>query len=1077
MTKYYLIPSLITASVIGLSACDGGTSTSIGDNPTNTDPVANISGDVDEQFELNKSYTLSAADSTDKEDDSLSIFSWSGDSVADDENSETLTIIPTETGNYEITLTVTDSGGNSNSDTFSFTIGDGTNTPPVAKISGDTELNVEVGQSISLSAATSTDKEDGTLSNFAWLSDFITSNKDKESVNITFTEKGPKKVTLTVTDNDDATHSTDITFNVKEGDGNKAPTAKITEVMDSYYVSDPLSFSGEDSSDPEDGAVSSYSWESELWTGKKTNEKLDFELTKSGTYTITLTVTDSEGKTDKEDYTFEVKKQQCLSCNDPVAVINPAGKQTIEVGKTLTLSAADSTGEGISYLWSNSKTTKTIELSFDSIGQESISLTVKDENDVENEISITIDVIAAKPSNTIVYFKNNVNFAIPTTHFWGLSSNITASTWPGETMTDLGNDWFSYDFGAKNVSGGIAFNDNEKNPTDDLVLDPATPCYQNSKFVAMSQCDYQPVDPGDIEAPTVAATPKSGTYATSQSITLKITDNEDTSPKLYFTIDGSTPSNSSTLYNSGDTITVSDSLTIKAFAIDDKGNNEIYNLRYTIGSDPEPTELGENIFAADCSSAYNDYSDNLRIYQVMVEAFIDGDSNVGYGTGYGPSHHNGDLQGIINSLDYIKDMGMNAIWLTPIFDSEGGSQLDATGYFTRNYFEIDPKWGDMAKAKELVDTAHAKGLYVFFDGVFGHHKGNVPQSPNGNSPQGGDNPVDYPGSLAFYTEVATYWVKELKIDGWRLDQAYQVPIDAWRDIRKAVVETSNEVSYTNSEGKTVHPLGYMVGEIWKGEQEIKDTGYGTETNRGLCSNFDFPGRYNLVQTFAGEEHMNDNNKKDLPASNLAGVFTKHEINPSNVHPNLMISNHDILRLGDLLQRGGIAGPNDDEYWQRHKGAFGFMGAYTGPITLYYGDEVGDEVPNDGDFYDDNVARSSGKIEGLGFTANAREKDLRDFVRKLMQIRSQEPALYTGERTHLEVGDDETIYADLKQKSGDSILYITNKSNTAQTVTVSTTQMQATGTLTDLIDDSTVSESSGSYSITLAPWQVRYLKAN
>ena len=55
---------------------------------------------------------------------------------------------------------------------------------------------------------------------------------------------------------------------------------------------------------------------------------------------------------------------------------------------------------------------------------------------------------------------------------------------------------------------------------------------------------------------------------------------------------------------------------------------------------------------------------NLRTYQVMVESFVDGDGSANYGVGYGPSRHNGDLQGIIDSLDHIKSLNVNAIWLT-----------------------------------------------------------------------------------------------------------------------------------------------------------------------------------------------------------------------------------------------------------------------------------------------------------------------------------------------------------------------------------------------------------------------------
>ena len=71
-----------------------------------------------------------------------------------------------------------------------------------------------------------------------------------------------------------------------------------------------------------------------------------------------------------------------------------------------------------------------------------------------------------------------------------------------------------------------------------------------------------------------------------------------------------------------------------------------------------------------CDLESHQAANSLRIYQVMVESFVDGDSKIGHGTGYGTSHHNGDLQGVIDSLDYIQSLGMNAIWLTPIFEAE-----------------------------------------------------------------------------------------------------------------------------------------------------------------------------------------------------------------------------------------------------------------------------------------------------------------------------------------------------------------------------------------------------------------------
>jgi hypothetical protein len=139
----------------------------------------------------------------------------------------------------------------------------------------------------------------------------------------------------------------------------------------------------------------------------------------------------------------------------------------------------------------------------------------------------------------------------------------------------------------------------------------------------------------------------------------------------------------------------------------------------------------------------------------MVSSFQDGDSSRGYQYAYGPNNalKGGDLQGIINAADYIKSLGCNAIWMTPIFNSNGDGYLDSTGYFTYDYFDIDPKFGTKETFKKLVQTYHDKGIYVILDGVFGHHKGSTAKSPSGKSPAGGSNPVKYPGSLDFYKEV------------------------------------------------------------------------------------------------------------------------------------------------------------------------------------------------------------------------------------------------------------------------------------------------------------------------------------
>ncbi|WP_050939691.1 alpha-amylase family glycosyl hydrolase [Vibrio harveyi] len=503
-------------------------------------------------------------------------------------------------------------------------------------------------------------------------------------------------------------------------------------------------------------------------------------------------------------------------------------------------------------------------------------------------------------------------------------------------------------------------------------------------------------------------------------------------------------------------------------------------------SDSGSTPLPDSSYA--CQTNVMEQSNQLRTYQIMVESFVDGDSNIGHGTGYGTSHHNGDLQGIIDSLDYIQDLGMNAIWLTPVFESQAiagqdhwADRLDATGYFATDYFKIDPRFGDLETARTLVNEAHKRGLYVFFDGVFGHHKdGLIKPSPSGLLPTGGSNPVDYPTSLDFYKEVATYWVKELKIDGWRLDQAYQVPTDAWTQIRKAVDDASQSVTYTNADGKDVNPLGYMVAEIWKGESDIASEAYGSADDPALCSAFDFPMRYRVVETLA----VNESGVGGRGVDWLDNGYQTHNQYPSHAQPNLMIGNHDLVRFGDLLQRGGMADINDAEYWQRHKAAFAFQAAYTGPITLYYGDEIGDQV--DGfaakednntcavrGVCDDHVARSSAKIEGVTATLDANQVDLKNYVKSLMAMRAAHPALYQGSRVNLAASNGS--YVDLKKSGSDQVLFALNTLESARNVILTEAQVGSSQALVDLLTNQTITPSNGQYQIPMSALQGRFFK--
>ena len=473
-------------------------------------------------------------------------------------------------------------------------------------------------------------------------------------------------------------------------------------------------------------------------------------------------------------------------------------------------------------------------------------------------------------------------------------------------------------------------------------------------------------------------------------------------------------------------------------------------------------------------SADREAFQQLRIYQVMVAAFIDGDSSRNFDAGYGPSHHHGDLKGVIRALPYIKNLGMNAVWLTPIFDSSGGGsddpRLDATGYFPRNYFRIDPRFGSLEDARELVDTAHSLGLYVLFDGVFGHHKGEVPPSPGGHRPVGPAKQVAYPASLAFYQEVATYWIDELGIDGWRLDQAYQVPPEAWQEIRGAVEATCRE---RRTAGESWGVLGYMVAEIWDGEQAISPQAYGSAETPALYSAFDFPLRYRLVQTLAAEE----SGMRRLDAATLEEGYRTHGIYPPHAIPNLMLTNHDLVRFGDLIERAGLPGKDHPDYWKRHRCAFSFMAANSGPLTIYYGDEYGEEVPGfaakvsdrcwEVQRCDDHVSRTSGRIDGF----SKEEQSLQAYLRELMQLREAHPALWKGARRNLR--EEGLIYADEKSVQDERIIYIMNIADETATAEFTVDELNAT-LLKDLLSGRKWREENGRFRIEMEGLSAAFL---
>ncbi|WP_268409390.1 alpha-amylase family glycosyl hydrolase [Alteromonas sp. a30] len=406
------------------------------------------------------------------------------------------------------------------------------------------------------------------------------------------------------------------------------------------------------------------------------------------------------------DYVVEVNEDTLSYSLTPVfgnlapsAAITP-GSQTVVLGAQILFDASGSSdpdGSIASYSWSNGSSQSSASYNFNTLGSQTVSVTVTDDQGATNTASVTISVEAQQQADSW-YFRGTAN---------GWSSTLM-------TTSDNLNYCTQQTFAGGDAGGGPRFKIDhyadwtESYPSTDYSVNSNTTydiCF-NATTKAIS---VTIVDGVDLTAPSVSANPAAGNYASSQSITLSVSDNQDASPILYFTTDGSTPTTASTQYT-GQTIAAQDvgagvDLSIKTLSIDADGNQQEQSFVYYIG---ETTSV--------------DFREET-IYFLLTARFYDGDSNNNYYNRdrikIGDPHWRGDFKGLIEKLDYIKDLGFTAIWITPPVENRSG--LDYHGYHAYDFYKVDPRLESPdASYQDLINAAHAKGLKIIQDVVINH---------------------------------------------------------------------------------------------------------------------------------------------------------------------------------------------------------------------------------------------------------------------------------------------------------------------------------------------------------------------
>ena len=144
----------------------------------------------------------------------------------------------------------------------------------------------------------------------------------------------------------------------------------------------------------------------------------------------------------------------------------------------------------------------------------------------------------------------------------------------------------------------------------------------------------------------------------------------------------------------------------------------------------------------------------------------------------------------------------------------------------------------------------------------------------------------------------------------------------------------------------------------------------------------------------------------------------------------MLSNHDLYRIGDLIKKKFDCAYDSSEYISRNKVLLAAQCAYTGPITIYYGDEIGDHSVDLSGWGGDNVARSSGKITGF----DSREQAIHDWTKKCLSVRASHEALWNGSNTQITGESD--FYVAKKIGGGETIYIAFNYSSSPKTFSAS-----------------------------------------
>lgn len=406
--------------------------------------------------------------------------------------------------------------------------------------------------------------------------------------------------------------------------------------------------------------------------------------------------------------------------------------------------------------------------------------------------------------------------------------------------------------------------------------------------------------------------------------------------------------------------------------------------------------------------------DEAVIYFAVTDRFFDGNkSNNGKGyntdeaTG-GSSYHGGDFKGLTQKLDYLQDLGVNTIWITPIVandmaegltTSEGLASWGYHGYWASNFEKLDSHLGTEKEFKALLDAAHKRGMKIMVDVVLNHagynneeYFNNILKDEEGNPVRmireddemvnGDDKRSSLSGLPDFLTENPevrdllvewqSNWVSKYDIDYYRVDTVKHVDDTTWSAFKNALTK--------------IDPEFKMIGE-WAG------AGYSTDT--GML----YSGRMDSLLDFDFNNEATKFVNGDI-AEVESFLTARNSAIDNTASLGAFIGSHDEDGFAyKLVHPESGTGVSEEQAMALTKVAASLQITAKGQTVIYYGEEIGMTGANNYPYQDNRYDFDWSLVND--------DNDMLAHYKKLLSIRDQYSEVFAkGVRTTIAADDDE-----------------------------------------------------------------------